>query len=399
MIQLASLLLGALGASSALQPSSTLVVSGEAIPLAQPLVTLDYSPSFVAATGLERLSRHSSFLEASSTSLITSRLSTARGGDVTSTGVVGVLLFANDVVQPGTLSESELMGISLIRSWNGLMVHEYYESGALGLVEVPALSAVLDGPISSGLLRMLHFGATGRSGMPQRSDIYSLGVDGTAYQFGNGQNRDLYLAVLSDPHRSNGAYTTGIADAQIMEAILGVPGAFFTCESDPACVDNSPGNCWVTIGDDKGDCVSLEDDPGPCMFRGMIQGGYSLPLPLEKAWDVRDTFLTQSETGRQYVTYFYMLSAIDGVFQPSDTPLMDVLMPGAENAMNVLLYGQDQDVVIPQTTADAAIDYINVLRSRTSNRLLQAAINRAELDIMIYTGMQRSDFVTAFAGQ
>ena len=122
----------------------------------------------------------------------------------------------------------------------------------------------------------------------------------------------------------------------------------------------------------------------------------SMPLFFSTAWTLRDSFLEQSTRGKDYIAYYYMLGTIVDLYQPSDSGLVSQLLFEIQAAMDVVLTGQDQDIVLPQATAASAITFINTLRGRTSNRIVLGALSVAESDVMLYTDMPRTDFLALF---
>jgi len=172
--------------AQAMQSPSQLTFMGDILPIEAPLDSSDFSQDFLSLTGLTRLTKHRARIDISDVGVITQHLSTQRGAPISENGVAAILLYTADSTDPSDVTTSCLKGLSLMREVNGALLHEYYETGPLGLVQAAGLSGALSGPITMHLIRLMHFGATAHEGMPDQSDIYAISVSpGTTVSFGS----------------------------------------------------------------------------------------------------------------------------------------------------------------------------------------------------------------------
>ena len=126
------------------------------------------------------------------------------------------------------------------------------------------------------------------------------------------------------------------------------------------------------------------------------EGFASTTIPLRDFWDFRDDFLSQSQNGREYIDAYYLWSVESSGIDLVDLPLYVGIMPEISAAMATLEEGADETVVIDTALLQEALTIISLERTKTSNSTVLSILDRVEQDLVLYSGLSRSDFLALF---
>lgn len=304
-------------------------------------------------------------------------------------------------------------GISILRqSGIGQEVHELYrfdEVDGLFLEDTDA-SRPLDGALTLDDVLLLHYGCVPPSpegGPGKRSRIEVLFAPASAPfvdAWPGGETAvELRLALLSSPRFQTGMSLIAAHGEGLYSALgHGEPGAIVRCHALPMCGWMLPPNkCLIGFLSIRCATDLKKLDCPLAQLEATIHGGATAPgsntpsLPLAQAWEFRDSFLAQSETGRRYIAWYYKLGALLEI-DVADVPAYLELLQKASHAMDLLLDEQSTEVVITQELANSILAVLAIQRSRIHHVEILAILDQVEADVMWMTGLTREEIELLF---
>ena len=301
----------------------------------------------------------------------------------------------------GIVPKASIKGASIVRVLPGpRLVHTYFEPESGVFREVPSYSFDMTGHFGIDGLRTLHFGATADSAFPVDSTTYVLNEEFNL-DWGdvlNGAPMDVtpIRVALQDAERSNAAAMLGLFPDELYTEVNGSapPSANKHCGNMNDCPVSERQHC---TGAPQYDCFG-PTPTDPCGATALdfaaLTSGTSVDVPFGQLWDFRDTFLDSHEAGQQYIRDYYFFSS----FMETDlTTLLHFvsLIPLASDSIDVLMNGQDSEIVVSSDLVTEALGIINHHRD-IQNGALQRTLDRVEADLLASVDLTRAEFMEAF---
>ncbi len=342
-------------------------------------------------------------------------LRTQAGGIPSGTQIASVITYSGpDPSLPGSTTSNFVYGVSLIRQYGvGQERHELFrlDNASGTYFEVPELSLWMDGALLTDDLLLMNFGCVPpdpAGGPAPRTEIEVLLPPANVPfvdAWPNGEAAvELRLALLQTTPFETGMSMIGAYGGSIYAEILqDILDWFRDCNANPFCgIAIVPSTCTLTI---DGFLCKIDKKALGCPMRKLnatILEGMTLPesgfatQPMAKAWEFRDTFLSKSDTGRRYTNWFYQLGALLEI-DLVEVPAYVALLSKADHAMDVLLDELSTEVVISQDLADLILAVLVIQKNKITHPGMLSILDQVEADLMILTGLKRSDFVILFS--
>ncbi len=300
---------------------------------------------------------------------------------------------------------------------HNVLEHRYYEKqDPQYFVEVPSLRIKLNGGFSNDDIRMLHFAAVGKNGLPSRSTIYEFSIQSDV-NVSDRQEIDYSIrrALLLDKERYWGASTSGLYGEELQAALMpqepggeggnfcgfinpgpplnegptdpktGCPKGADPCYSDPIagtkkyCTNKDKGGCFAAMA------TALRANE---RFR-------NVHVDFKKLWAFQDKFLLKYEMGRDYVASYILISLFTELDSESLKLSVDIL-PYLYRTIDILMSkGSDDTVVVTPEFSKIVFALIERIRD-DKNQNLKSVWDRIEKDLKEFQGLSKKKLVTIF---
>lgn len=315
------------------------------------------------------------------------------------------------------ISVDKTHAFSIFIDSEGQLEHRYFEKGgSTSFSEIPSLRLTLDGGFSNDDVRMLHFAAIGKHGLPDNSTIYEFNLRPDTDSISPEEvDYSLRTALLTDPERYWGAFTSGLYGEELQVALMAPqqPGADNFC----GMVNPGPGNlfndgpidpvtecpvgsdpCYMDpVGGTKKYCTSK--DKGGCfaaMATTMSQRVEfeDTTIDFEQLWRFQNEFLLKYDLGRDYIAAYLLTSLFIELDLDSLRLAVDTL-PHVYDAIDVLMSDGNQQVVVTPELFDLTTALIADVR-HIEDGSFQFVLDRLENDINEFRGLTRGEMVRIF---
>jgi hypothetical protein len=331
--------------------------------------------------------------------------------------VVSMFVFTTD--EDGSVEEIAVENTHAFSTFgysNNVLEHRYFEKqDPQTFTEIPSLRTTLNGGFSNDDIRMLHFAAIGKNGLPARSTIYEFNMQ-TDPNSPNPQDVDysIRVALLLDNERYWGASTSGLYGEEIQTALMAPqqPGGGNFCGfvnpgpsldtgptdpttgcpvgADPCYNDPIAGTKKYCTKKDKGGCFAA-------MATVLKETGQfpDASIDFEKLWNFQDEFLLKYDLGRDYVAAYILISLFAELGDKSLKIAVDVL-PHLYNAIDVMMSNESEDaVVVTPELFEMTTAWIESAR-KVEDKNFQNVLNRLENDVTEFQGLSRRELVKIF---
>ena len=332
--------------------------------------------------------------------------------------VVSMLVFTTD--EYGSVKEiaaENTHAFSTFNFSNNVLEHRYFEKeGSKTFKEIPSLRTKLNGGFSNDDIRMLHFAAIGKNGLPARSTIYEFSMQADPKsQTSQEIDYSIRLALLLDNERYWGASTSGLYGEELQAALM-VPqqpgqGTFCGLINPGPPMETGPTHptteCPVgadpcyndRTGGMKKFCTT--EDPGGCfaaMATTLKKESKRFPdafIDFKKLWKFQDEFLLKYDLGRDYVAAYILTSLFVELDSESLQLAVDAL-PHVYKALDVMMSNDSDDTVVltPELFEIASALIKNVRNA--DDRNFQRVMDRIENDLREFQGLSRRELVKIF---
>lgn len=154
--------------------------------------------------------------------------------------------------------------------------------------------------------------------------------------------------------------------------------------------------------DDPGDPSASDDPDHPVLLNDEAQRNHpevSL-LNLQRAYDFRDNFLSQTVLGKKYIRYHYKIAEYPNetsIIQSNFTQCYDFALDLYEIA-DILENGSDSTIVFDNTFRQNALGMLNLYRSEPNlNSEIRIVLDSIELDLSRFVNKPRG-YIISFSG-
>ena len=279
----------------------------------------------------------------------------------------------------------------------------YYGKGKFGFyAEVPRFTLKLPGVLSLDSVRALHFAACRSSNqyeLPQNSNLTALYFPESRLREHTFASRDgssmLVSALCLDGERQTGLQTLGFWYEPLSESLGQDALLLGKCSDAAFCTVNNSKKCYgpkFDCGVGDGDCMANSIDA----FARSESSEY-FGIDLATLWDFRDGYLSSSERGQMYISFYYLWSQYS---TKSQARLLDFLslMPSIYEAVSIVEGGADSDVVIDSSFSQAILALIDAEYAAIPNSQVRRALTIARHDVEQCTGLPRHLFLAYVQG-
>lgn len=301
---------------------------------------------------------------------------------------------------------------------NNKLEHRYFEKQhSETFAEIPSLRTTLTSGFSKDDIRMLHFAAIGKNGLPARSTIYEFNMQ-TDPNRPNPQEVDysIRVALLLDNERYWGASTSGLYGEEIQTALMaprGPGGGNFCGFVNPGpSLDTGPTDpgtgCPVgadpcyndPIAGKKNYCT--KKDGGGCFaaVATLLKETGQFPdvsIDFRKLWNFQDEFLLSYDLGRDYVASYILFSLFA---KPNNESLeiAAVALPHLYNAIDIIMSNRLEDadaIVVTPELVQVSMGLIESVR-HIEDVNFQNVLNRLENDLKEFQSLSKKELVKIF---